>query len=77
MIVNTIRIEMRGDYDLEILFQQFSGKFHAYPVRQIRRNFARRKALHQMKPLNAVLLVPHLFHPAHIGKGCFTGAANR
>ena len=77
MIVNTIRIEMRRDYDLEIPFQQFSGKFHAYPVCEIRRDFARREALHQMEPLHAVLLMPHSFHPAHIGKGCFTGAANR
>ena len=76
MIVNTIRIEMRRDYDLEIPFQQFFGKFHPDSMGQLRRNFARRKALHQMKSLHAVLLVPHPFHPAHIGKGRFTGTAN-
>lgn len=41
-----------------------------------RRALTGRKTLHQMKSLDLVFLVPHLFNPAHIGKSGFQGAAD-
>lgn len=69
-------IEVRPDHGLEFPIKKPVRKLQADLVGKFRRDLARRKTLHQMKPLHAARLVPDFFDSPHIYK-CGSGRATK
>lgn len=74
VVMDAAGIEVRPDHGLEFPIKKPVRKLQADLVGKFRRDLARRKTLHQMKPLHAARLVPDFFDSPHIHK-CRSGRA--
>ena len=77
VIVNMPGVQVSADDYLKPSAENLFRQLEANLMRQSRGDFSRGKALHQMIPLHAVLLVPHPLDAAHILESSFHCAAER